>query len=469
MKYLHHYNLFLLLMIAFFATSCLKNSGTQLAEPSSDASILHVAIQNSTYSPNASLAEFTIDNISDSIYNIDSLPYGTKVDSLYLNIRFASTIGFIINDTVSESPGFYNTTQGSTTRHVDFTNPVKIKNLATDEEATKEYVIELRVHQVETYKHVWSELNPSITTQASENQKAVQLNDKFFYYFGHAASNSLYTSADAKTWKAESGLNGLPLNAKLRDMVVFNNAIYLLHNGMDVYKTTDGINWAQHPITADPAYNYTSLLFAFKNKIWAIANEKNSNNVRIANSTDGITWVFSGNKIFDDNFPVSGFAATTFRPKLGREKTMVIGGYSPSGKRLNTLWSAEHVTINDTLNWLNLQNAKSNIVALSDAAVAYYGSKLMLFSGTTNSFTIDTTQLRQSINEGMNWIPPDSATNVLPEKFTPRINASVIKDVKDNSLYVIGGKSSNAPLADVWKIKVNFYSFKDYLENPYKY
>jgi hypothetical protein len=121
------------------------------------------------------------------------------------------------------------------------------------------------------------------------------------------------------------------------------------------------------------------------------------------------------------------------------------------------------------LNWLNLQNAKSNIVAVSDAAVEYYGSKLMLFSGATNTLAVDTTQLRQSMNEGMNWILPDSATNILPDNFKHRTHASVIKDSKDNSLYVIGGKSSTAPMADVWKIKVNFYSFKDYLENPYKY
>lgn len=469
MKYLHHNNLFLLSLIAFFATSCLKDSGTQLAQPSSDASVLHVAIQNSSYSPNASLAEFTIDNVSDSIYNLDSLPYGTKIDSLFLNFRFASSIGFIINDTVSESPGFYNTTQGSTTKHVDFTNPVKIKNLATDEETTKEYVIELRVHKVEPYKHVWSELNSNITAQTSDNQKAVQLNGKFFYYFGHADSNSLFTSLDAKNWQNDARLDGLPLNAKLRDMVVFNNVIYLLHNGVELYKSTNGVFWTKHNIVADTAYDYVSLLFGFKNNLWAVAKEKTSNNVRIANSADGINWTLSGNKIFNDNFPVSDFATTTFRPKLGREKTIVIGGYSPSGKRLNTIWSAENRAISDTLNWLDLQNANSKIDPVSNASVEYYGSKLLMLGGTTDTHTIDTTQLRQSINEGMNWVLPDSTTNVLPEKFTPRVNASLIMDAKDNSLYVIGGKSLTTPLADVWKIKVNFYSFKDYIENPYKY
>lgn len=466
MKYLQYKNISLLLFISLIITGCLSNTGSQLANPSDDASILQAYIKSTTYSPNASLAVFTIDNVNDSIYNVDSLPYGTKVDSLFVGFQFASSLGFIMNDTVSES-NFYNTAE--TSKAVDFTKRVKVKNLATDEKSTKEYEMELRVHKVETYLHVWSELNANVTAQATDNQKAVQLNDKFFYYFGHAASNSLYTSTDAKTWKAETALIGLPLNAKLRDMVVFNNAIYLLHNGLDIYKTTDGINWAHHTMVADPAYNYTSLLFAFKNKIWAVAKEKTSNNVRIANSADGVNWAFTGNKIFNDNFPVTDFASTTFRPKLGREKVVVIGGFSPSGKRLNTLWSAENVTITDTLNWLNLQNAKSNIVAVSDAAVEYYGSKLMLFSGATNTLAVDTTQLRQSMNEGMNWILPDSATNILPDNFKHRTHASVIKDSKDNSLYVIGGKSSTAPMADVWKIKVNFYSFKDYLENPYKY
>ena len=147
---------------------------------------------------------------------------------------------------------------------------------------------------------------------------------------------------------------------------------------------------------------------------------------------------------------------------------MVIGGFTPSGKRLNTIWAAEDV-LADTLNWINLQNAKSNLAANSRATVGYYGSKLLLLGGTTNTLLTDTLQLRQSINQGLNWISPDTTVNRIPEGYIARSNVSLINDSKDNSLYVIGGRSATASLSDVWKIKVNFYSFEDYLKNPYKY
>ena len=223
MKNLRYKNLFLLLLITLTITGCLSNSGYQPAAPSSDASVRRVSILSSTYSPNASSAEFTIDNVNNIIYNIDSLPYGTKIDSLYLRFYFASTTGFIINDSVSESTGC--SSDAVTSKPIDFTKSVKIKNLATDEKTTKEYSIELRVHQVETYRHVWSELNTRVTDRASDNQKAVRLNNKFFYYFGSTESNLLYTSTDAKTWEAEPALTGLPLNAKLGGIVVLTTPL----------------------------------------------------------------------------------------------------------------------------------------------------------------------------------------------------------------------------------------------------
>ena len=466
MKYFSYKIFSLVLLTLLFATGCLNNTNNQVAEPSNNATVLAAYISASTDSPNASSAVFTIDNNENKIYNVDSLPYGTKIDSLYIGFRFASSLGFIINDSVSESVNPYYS-NGTTSKHVNFNDSVKIRNLATDGESTKEYTIELRVHKVETYLHVWNKLNANVTATPSENQKAILFKDKFFYYFGHSSSNTLYTSTDATSW-AQTSSDGLPLNTELRNMVILADNVYLLHNGNEIYISADGANWTQNAVTVDADYSLKALLFPFKNKLWAVAQHTANNSVKIASSSDGLTWTFPGERTFYDNFPVRDFAATSFKPALEGSKVVVIGGFTPSGKRLNTIWAAEDVLV-DTLNWINLQNAKSNLAANSRAAVGYYGSKLLLLGGTTNTLLTDTLQLRQSINQGLNWISPDTTVNRIPEGYIARSNVSLINDSKDNSLYVIGGRSATASLSDVWKIKVNFYSFEDYLKNPYKY
>lgn len=463
-----------LLILVVIISAC--KTEPKIANPSKDARVLGVAILYNDSSPNASSAVFTINQTDNTIFNVDSLPYGTKVDSLYVAFSFGSTNGFIINDTVPEAPtgsylyNNYTSNSGTTSRHVDFTNPVKIKNLATDGETFKTYTIELRVHKAETYLHTWTELQKNVAPTASENQKAVLLNDKFYYFFDYGTNNSLFTSTDARYWTNEGAITGLPLGAKLRNILVFGDKMMLLHNGNEIYTSTNGTNWTKEALNADTNYNYQALLFSFKNKVWAVAQHKTDNTIRIVSSNDGVNWTFAEKRVFN-NFPVDNFAATSFKPAIGREKVIVIGGKDANGNSLSTRWSAENIMGVDTLYWVNLQHKTYRLTPVVDAGIAYYGSKLLMLGGSHDNNEIGDTivQLRQSIDQGLTWIKPNVQQNKLPENYTFRTNASIIHDVADKSMYIIGGKSKNGPLSDVWKVKVNFYSFDDYAEDPTKY
>lgn len=464
---------FLLVLAVIFA-AC--KTDPKLANPSSDARVLGVAILYNDSSPNASSAVFTVNQTDSLIFNVDSLPYGTKIDSLYVSFSFGSTNGFIINDTVPEAPAgsyyysSYASNSGTTSRHVDFTKPVKIKNLATDGKTFKSYTIELRVHKVETYLHTWTELQKNVAATASENQKAVLLNGKFYYFFDYGTSNSLFTSTDASSWAAAGVINGLPLGAKLRNMQVFDGKMMLLHNGNEIYTSTNGTDWTKETLNADTDYNYQALLFSFKNKVWAVAQHKTDNTVRIVSSNDGVNWTFSEKRVFTD-FPVDNFAATKFKPVIGREKVIVIGGKDVNRNLLSTRWTAENIMGVDTLYWVNLQHRTYKLSPIEDAATVYYGSKLLMLGGSPGNNEIGDTivQLRQSIDQGLTWVKPDTLQNRLPKNYKFRTNASIIHDEANKSMYIIGGKSKEGPLSDVWKVKVNFYSFDDYADDPNKY
>ncbi len=437
------------------------NDTPQMINTSDDASIKRVLLIDSTEKVNVIPADFTIDNENNTIINIDSLPYGTKIDSIFLSIEFASTLGYIINDTISESY-----TSRFTTRAYDLTKPIKIKNLASNGKTTKEYTMTVNVHKVSTYKHVWTKLTDQISSKTYNNQTAFVLNDAFYFLYQTENKCKFSTSKDGENWSEKGVAQGLPLDISLgNNHIVHNGKVYILSKNQ-IYTSSNVQTWTKKAITGDSNYDYKSLLMFFKNQFWAIAQHKTDGSIKIANSTDAVNWEFSGKRSFDKIFPLSGFAVTTFKPNLGREKVVVVGGKNSSNKALNTRWAAENILGTDSLNWVNLSNTQSKFSPISNSSVAYYGSKLLLIGGYNNAGILleEEQELRNSINEGLTWLAPDTEINQLPDGFGQRANISSF--IHNNSLYLVGGVGEDKTYKnDIWKIRVNFYDFED----PSKY
>lgn len=457
----------LVLGIFLFIVSCGSNE-PRAFNPSDDATITGMYIQRNKKTLEASNAVFFVDQENNLITNLDSLPYGTKIDSLYLGFTFQSSVGFTMNDTASEESNFRGN-QGVTSRPYNLTKPTTVLNIATDGKSKKKYTIKVNVHTVEPYLHVWEKLKSEVVPNASENQKAILFNDVFHYFFGDDTGYTVYTSTDAKTWTKSGRTTGLLPKIELKNMQVFNSTIYLLNENI-IYSSVDGMNWVAKSVKGASDYKYSKLLFIFKNKIWATAINTNDATIRIVSSNDGINWNFAGKRVFGDNFPIDDFAATSYKPAVGREKIIVVGGKTEQGKILSSVWAAENILGTDTLNWINLQRPNKLLNNISNASIGYYGNKLMLIGGEIfGKIMPDSVQLLQSLNEGLTWKKPNKKHIKLPTDFIKRKNTSFIEDRRNNTLYLIGGQTVTKTLSDSWKIKVNFYNFEDYKTNQGKY
>ncbi len=449
---------FLLTFGILFFYSC-QNENPRVVNPSNDATIKTIILIDTTENFHIIPADFTIDNENNLITNIDSIPYGTKVDSVFLRIQFASTAGYIVNKN-SES---YE--KGRTLKAYDLTKPITITNFASDEKTKKEYTLKVNVHKIKTYEHVWTKLADEITSKANKNQVGFVLNDIFYFLYQTESNIKVSTSQNASEWKNLGVVQGLDLNVLLKNKVIHNGTIYLLSNNQ-LYQSNDVKNWTKTPINGDANYNYKSFLMFFKNQFWAIAQHKTNGIIKIANSTDGVDWEFAGKMSFNKNFPITDFAVTTFKPHLGREKMIVVGGKNSENKVLNTRWATENILGADSLNWVNLANSQSHFYGISKSTVIYYGSKLLLIGGFDNANELldEEMELRNSVNEGLTWLPTDKNLNELPLEFGLR--ADICSFNYKNSLYLIGGVSEdNTYKSDVWKVRVNFYDFED----PSKY
>lgn len=404
--------------------------------------------------------------LNDSvIINLDSLPYQTRIDSVFPTFSFKSTAGSMLYFQNGDSVGI----TGKDT--IDFTQVVAIKNTAAAEIHPRTYKIKVNVHQVEAELYVWNKVNNDLDSHNAVHQKAVILNDKLFYYLSDNTTGYLYNSVDGYSWDPKT-VNGLPINTPLNDMSQFNGKLYLSNNNDKIYSTSDGYNWTEKTYTD---YNFKSLLFVLNDSLRAITQSKTDLKYRFASSKDGGTWIVREKDEIPANFPISEFTALSFYSRSGKQKGIIVGGKDINGNVVTSNWSSEAKIQNGKTYWVDfsLENHTLDTLAIG-SSVIHYDDKLYLL-GVRNDKPIFENYYKVSIDEGLSWQTADTINNVLPESFSPRNfqSAVVLKPTKfsssaiytktelinSNRIFIIGGKTQTGVLSDIWSGKLNRKSF----------
>ena len=425
----------LFLLTVVILSSCLGTNDPVVT--SDDPSFVSLTFAANDSIPNIEDAVFTL--IGDTIQNVDSLPFNTRIDSVNPTFSFTSTYAAVINEK----------TYLTGTDTIDFSLPVKLKNFASDGIAFKEYIIKVNVHQVDPELYIYKKLTDISESVSIVNQKTVILNNKIFYFRNNGTTNYLSTSLDGSAWSSMA-VTGLPAAASLHDMLAFGGKLYLSHGG-NIYSSSDGSAWITAYTSSE--YSLSALLFTLNGKMWSIAQSKNDQKYHFANSVDGGTLNVIG--VIPSDFPVSDFASVSFTSRSGKTKAIVVGGKSSTGATLKTNWSTEDGTY-----WLDFsadQNHSLDTLALG-ASVISYDKKLLLYGTENNIGSSLKNHFKQSIDEGLTWQTPDSASNVLPVNYPARTYQSVVVD-QSNRIYIVGGKSGSTVLSDVWTGKLNRKSF----------
>lgn len=424
------------LMLTF--PSCL-NTPVSETEVSDDPSLLSLKFKANDSILHLDEAVFTIDDDNGLVYNVDSLPYLTRVDSVIPEFSFASTAAsllFVEDDTI------YLT--GNDT--IDFTRrPMRLLNYAADGIHSKEYSISVNVHQVNPDLYMWEQMCAQASQREGSAQKMLMKEDIFYFFLGNGLRNYLYTSANAREW-TETGISGLPNDIDFRQMQCFDGKFYVVASGM-LYVSENGQTWTAQSVTG---VAFVDLLFTFHKALWAVVNIGEESNY-FAQSADGITWnIVAG---VPAQFPVADYAALAFLSRTNTEKAIVMGGVSSTGETLNTRWCTE-----DGKLWINYSVEQPNFTSLTGASILQYDDKLLMFGGVDKDNNSLNGQLFESVDEGLNWTIPDTLHNRYPQGYEVRNSPSVILD-KHQYIYVAGGYTRTKIYTDVWRTKLNKVDF----------
>ena len=198
---------------ALFLFSCMDSDEIEY-ELSRDCQILSFSLSNDSI-PELTGVTFAIDQLTGYIFNIDSLPYGTKLDEKVIckaNLSSAVMRCQVMQEAIGD------TIDWNGEDSLDFSKPVKFVNTLWDGTTTKAYLAWVNIHQVEPDSMVWSLFKESILGENMKEEKVVvvEKDDTPYFYMYIQPVNiglgyQLYRSpvSDGQNWE-QLAVNGLP-------------------------------------------------------------------------------------------------------------------------------------------------------------------------------------------------------------------------------------------------------------------
>lgn len=421
----------------------------------SEAIVTSLSFVSDKANPGLSEAKFTILTAADTgtIYNQDSLRFGTSLDHVRPIISFNHTPSYAVFYT--DSNGVKDTViyTGSDTIHFN-ARPTRLLVMASDNKTAKWYNIFVNVHQIDPELYRWEQTHAGLFTLDGADSKAVQLNGQFCLLVNNGYSNVLYTSADAVNWSGETPVSGLPGNCHVSSILESEDVLYYA-DGDKLYTSTNGSSWTATDYSSKP-FTLVNMLYHFNDSVWAITRRTSDGALQLACMATGGTLQVQGDTL-PENFPISDFAACEFASASNRRRAAIIGGFNQKGECLNTRWNVEFLS-GHGYKMVDFSLEHPDFEPLSGASLIWYSNKLQLIGGVNANNDLRPDVLI-SDDEGVNWSRPDTAKYVLPKSFKSRQKASVLVD-DQHYIYIIGGQSRTETFADVYRGRLNKMLFK---------
>ena len=302
---------------------------------------------------NLSKRFFTIDLVSGNIYNADSLPYGTDISRLVANMEFSSPSKVEIYIKGKDDSGNEKTTTinylESPSDSIDFSGgrgSVTMTVVAADGTTQRDYVIDVRVHQVKADSLIWENLSGSGLPVSDAVAQKTLMKDGSVYCFTENKSGEYSLSKTATpgqgNWQKGviSGISDLDINS----IVVSPEGFFALSGTSDskaLVSSSDGVSWSS--VAGSSAFY--SLIGMYESTLLGIVKDGSAYKYASYPQQGELTDVPA-------DFPVSGFSNTvSYKSNWGTSQIVFVGGRLSDGHSFsNSVWGF------DGENWVSLNN-----------------------------------------------------------------------------------------------------------------
>lgn len=195
--------------------------------------------------------KFYIDQAQRKIYNVDSLPAGTRTAAVLATITSKNSSPVILMH-AKQTENLDSATYYSSTDSINFSEPRLIRVYSSDYSAYAQYTVTVYVHKELPYEFKWHELAQNNSQLAAfSDLKAVACGDDIYVFGKTAEGTKVLKSAinDGSAWSSITMNVGLSSDA-YQSAVVLDGKLYIADDGK-VYASADAATWTKVSENAD--------------------------------------------------------------------------------------------------------------------------------------------------------------------------------------------------------------------------
>lgn len=451
-----------LLSAAFLLPSCMDDDYEQL-EFSSESSITGFSINNietkhtiktdgieTTYTTTVKGEDypFAIDQNRHLIYNVDSLPVGTDIRKVVINVNSDGMGLMIVSQNAEKQDSIWEATDS-----LNFTQPIRFKAIAMSGAYGPVYTAKINVHQQVPDSMQWQCLSRNFDPTIQE-QKAIVLGNKL-YVFAQQSNGLAVTSTsirDGKVWTPLQTISDLP-NAELSSVMKWGNQIYAIADQC-LYTSNNATEWVKVGTKTRFHRLIANVHNANNQKMYAINTDRH-----FIDTEDGVSWTIR--EQVPAEFPQKNLMHTSLplNSNATIDRILVLGQNTEATDTTTCVWS--QLTKENT--WGDYPKSENDVLhcpKLENQAVIHYNNLLYTFGGTGKRLSQKIPAFGyffQSEDQGISWTQVTNKV-VFPEEFERlyhQANGHYSYVVDQNQfLWVIWSQSG-----EVWRGRINKLGF----------
>lgn len=463
-----------LFLAASTFTSCLDNEVTEVTY-SADSSIkafslgtLKVKVVGKDKEGNDSIYyndmdmsvyPFTIDQISRTIENRDSLPIGTDTTKVITNIT--ADTSYILYGKKTSKEGEPQDTLWTNTDSINFAfGPLEFKVMPYDGSKPRPYTVKINVHTQEPDSLVWHSVYNTHTFSTDLTEQKSVYKDNKIYTFGADKQGKVYAQYTAISYTGDySGAAPgewieieLPQNTDPYSATLWNNEIYFLAQ-KNLYKLTSSHSY--EPVSLTNAEEGIAVLIAeaSDSKGQKFMYAKKANNVFTKILPDlSCTDDVSGTTALNLPDTQGMFSAVTIPTSHNNTLSRTI--VMRSGDNAEAETGIVSVRLSTDQSWINYAQPDTlSCPNITDPTMIYYNKKLYAFGGASvasdgkhDAFGL----LYSSMDNGLSWeniklhetfAKPTEDDKTFAQRYTETQSYSCVVD-EHHFIWIIWGDGS---------------------------
>lgn len=369
----------------------------------------------------ASAYAIRVDNVQDSIYNdIDSLPKGTQLNSVALNIT-ASNSAIV---TVVGADGNYRALASSDT--IDCTTKRKLRCFSANGEAYRDYVLTLVTHDQEPDSLQWGV--PTVVSEVAQmkNMKLYAVGNRMFAtgMVNGSLAVCTTTTSGAQQWEP---MASVPEVNGDYTIVTDKQTLYLLdEQAHKLHTTTDALQWTTY--SGAQIAELKHIVAALQGTVYGISNDADilsatsDYNTWTAELVDDSPYKYLGGNVKEERakyLPTENFAACVKEMRFNKgvyniifagERKLVYKDQQGNDSivRDMTFWNCEKDTKSSAKgSWGYVardKNKRYDLPVLSNLSLATYNNNIVATGAETDTYGDQRYEnVFNSIDNGLTW------------------------------------------------------------------